>query len=1000
MSTRRDRRAETVAGFAEALASSRLLEGAVACTRFVAGAPARRAPPERPFSAELKAGLGAWGVEQLYTHQVDALEAVRAGRHVIVVTPTASGKSLVYMTPTLEMCAAEGAGRALYLFPYKALAQDQARAFESLASACGRNEAAPAAIDDGDTPQSARKRIRSSPPRVLISNPDMLHLGILAYHREWRELLSNLRLVVVDELHVYRGIFGSHLHHVVARLRRICRHYGSDPRFVACSATIGNPGRFAETLLGVPFQVVERSGAPRSGRHFVFVNAADSSPYTLATRLMSEAMDAGWRTIAFTKARKITELIHSWLGQSRPDLAKRVSAYRAGYLPEERRRIEERLASGSLLGVVSTSALEHGIDIGGLDVCILVGYPGSITSSWQRIGRVGRSDRESLVILVGIQDALDQYFMSHPSEFFERGFEPAAADPENPIIASQHLVCAAAELPLTRADSDFYTEPVFGLVGVLTGSGALVAGDREEAWYSLRRAPHRDVNLRSIGEPYLIVEEPGGRAVGSVDGVRAFVECHEGAIYLHQGQQHEVVRLDRERRRIAVRRCDVGYYTQVLSEKETEILTVLEERVEAGYVVRLGEIRVTQEFKQYARRRIADQARLSVHPLDLPPMIYETVGMWLEIPWALSEEMTQEGFHFMGSLHASEHAAIALFPLMAICDRGDLGGISYPRHPQVGGPAVFVYDGYPGGIGLARRGFEMTADLLRRTADQIRACPCEEGCPSCIHSPKCGSGNHPLDKRGSLRLLGALLEPSATAVRPVPSPILPLAPRRSPEKSGEGIGPRRPESRSRQPPVSLAAEARRILVLDVETLRSAEDVGGWGNIRQMGLALAVVYDSIRGAYRTYREADVERLAVQLLSADLVVGFNLRRFDYEVLKPYCEADFTKVRTLDMLEEIRARLGFRLSLGHLAGATLGAAKSADGLESLEWVRQGRMDLVEEYCRRDVEVTWGLYEFGRRHGYLVYLDREERALRCPVGWGEAGEPRGPDKRPRQAT
>ncbi|HXI03167.1 MAG TPA: DEAD/DEAH box helicase, partial [Candidatus Saccharimonadales bacterium] len=682
---------------------------------------------ESPLPPAVREGLEAWGVGSLYTHQARALDAVRGGRDVVIVTPTASGKSLVYMAPTLDLCGADPGARALYLFPYKALAQDQARAFEALAFGSGMEPPPAAAIYDGDTPQSARRRIRSAPPSVLITNPDMLHLGILAHHAQWRPFLSGLRLVVVDELHVYRGIFGSHLHHVVTRLRRLCEHYGASPKFVACSATIGNPGEFAQSLLGPEFDVVDHSGAPRTGRHFIFVNAADSSPYTLATRLMAEAMEAGWRTITFTKARKITELVHSWLNQTCPHLSGKVSAYRAGYLPEERRKIEERLASGRLLGVVTTSALEHGIDIGGLDVCILLGYPGSITSSWQRIGRVGRSDRESLVILVGLQDALDQYFMSSPAEFFDRGFEPAAADPDNPVISSRHLVCAAAELPLTPADRRHYDESVYGLVPGLAASGALVADHSEEAWYSLRRRPQRDVNLRSGGESYLIVEEPLGKAVGSVDGVRAFVECHEGAIYLHQGQQYEVIRLDRDRRRIEVRRCDVNYYTQVLSEKETEILSVQAERTEPGYVVRLGELRVTQEFKQYARRRIADQARLSLHPLDLPPLVYETVGMWVEIPAALGEAMTQEGFHFMGSLHASEHAAIALFPLLAICDRGDLGGISYPRHPQVGGPAVFIYDGYPGGIGLARRGYEMVRTLLDRTARQVGGCRCEAG---------------------------------------------------------------------------------------------------------------------------------------------------------------------------------------------------------------------------------------------------------------------------------
>jgi DEAD/DEAH box helicase domain-containing protein len=1067
MSTRRKRGADDIAGFAEALDTSRLLRGAVCYRRYVAGTPARLSPLARELPAPVREGLEAWGVQSLYSHQAEALEAVRGGRDVVLVTPTASGKSLVYMAPTLEMCGADPTATAIYLFPYKALAQDQARAFESLSFGSGMRPEPRAAIYDGDTPAGTRKRIRSSPPSVLITNPDMLHMGILAHHREWARFFSRLRLVVVDELHVYRGIFGSHLHHVMARLRRICDHYGSHPRFVACSATIGNPGELAETLLGSAFEVVDRSGAPRSGRHFLFVNADDSSPYTLATRIMAESMEAGLRTIAFTKARKITELVHSWLSQSHPDLARKVSAYRAGYLPEERRKIEERLASGDLLGVVSTSALEHGIDIGGLDVCILVGYPGSITSSWQRIGRVGRSDRESLVVLVGMQDALDQFFMHHPSQFFERGFESAAADPDNPVIAAQHLVCAAAELPITAKDRDRYPDPVFSLVEELTASGALVADHREEAWYSLRRNPQRDVSLRSSGESYLIVEEPAGRAVGSVDGVRAFVECHEGAVYLHQGQQFEVLRLDRERRRIEVRRCDVNYYTQVLSEKETEILSIRAERAEPGYVVRLGDLRVTQEFKQYARRRIADQVRLSLHPLDLPPVVYETVGMWIEIPPPLAERMAEEGYHFMGSIHASEHAAIALFPLLAICDQGDLGGISYPRHPQVGGPAVFIYDGYPGGIGLARKGYERTGDLLSGTARQIRACPCENGCPSCIHSPRCGSGNHPLDKRGSLHVLEMLLSPAMGALPASPAligparqdtaskgtapagsgevsavaakddrapegpgrPPAPEAPGASPPPAGalDPLPPRRAPRRksaspaapasvaaggpiesspARRAPVSgpgeseprggdlpsprqgeaPAASGGRVLVLDVETLRSAEEVGGWGKIRQMGLALAVVFDSATGEFTTYGEQEVDSLAVGLLSADLVVGFNIRRFDYEVLRAYTAADFGRVRTLDMLEEIHRRLGFRISLGHLAEATLGISKSADGLQSLQWVREGRLDLVEEYCRRDVEVTRDLYEYGRREGYVVYLDREKRPVRCLVPWGPA--------------
>jgi len=705
-------------------------------------------------------------------------------------------------------------------------------------------------------------------------------------------------------------------------------------------------------------------------------------------------MRAGCRTIAFTKARRITELLTSWVAGTAPDLIPRLASYRAGYLPSERRAIEQRLARGDLLGVISTSALEHGIDIGGLDVCILVGYPGSITSSWQRAGRVGRSGRESLVVLVALPDALDQYFMSNPRELFERGFERVAVDPHNEVIGSQHLVCAAAEAPLTYADREIYEPETFALVEPLTRAGSLVEDATGTAWYSLRRHPQRDMNLRAIGASYTIADEITERTVGTVDGLRAFTECHEGAIYLHQGQQYEVTRLDRERRRVSARRVERDWYTQVLSEKETEILEVLASRDTPGYRVSLGRLRVTQEFHEYVRRRISDQQKISAHPLDLPPVVYETVGLWWEIPDAVQQEAVSRQLHFMGSIHASEHAAISLFPLLAICDRGDIGGISYPSHPQIGGPAVFIYDGYPGGIGLAARGFDRIEALLERTRRLLEACPCERGCPSCVHSPKCGSGNHPLDKAGARFVLEELLSPSAVREpRPVlvlpPPPPAPTAP---PSDIVQGIvGSGGTGARAAMPgagsPAAAPAYPRvangRLIFFDLETQRSAEEVGGWNRIDQMGLALAVTYDESAAAFRTFLETDVDRLIVELMSADLVVGFNLKRFDYTVLRGYRDAAFERIRTCDMLEAIHGRLGFRLKLQHLAEATLGEGKSADGLQSLAWFKEGRMDLIEEYCRKDVAVTRRLYHYGQQNGYLLYLDHERRAVRVPVPW-----------------
>ncbi len=966
--------ARTVAQVADEVAGSRVLGSSVCHRGYQPGVPARWGElPAPPAGAGIDpaATLETLGIRRLYSHQTEALAAVAAGRHVLTVTPTASGKSLIYMLPTLQAIAADPDARALYLFPYKALEQDQLQALRSMIGAAGLGERVSAAIYDGDTPARERKKLRASPPGVLITNPDMLHLGFLAYHDEWRELFANLEYVVVDELHVYRGIFGSHFHHVMRRLARVCRRHGSDPRFIVSSATIGNPAEFATSLLGAEFACVTESGAPRAGQHFVFINPAAGSPYTAATWLLEHCVRAGLRTIAFTKARKITELLASWVAGTAPDLMPRIASYRAGYLPAERRAIETRLASGELMGVISTSALEHGIDIGGLDVCILVGYPGSITSSWQRAGRVGRSARESLVALVALPDALDQYFMSNPDQFFARGFERASADPSNPVIASQHLVCAGAEVPLTEADRAFYPPETFALIEPLARSGGLVADAAGTSWYSLRRNPQRDVNLRAIGAGYTIVDAGTERTIGTVDGVRAFLECHEGALYLHQGQQFEVLELDRDRRRVAARRVERDYYTQVLSEKETEILEVLSSRRTPGYRVSLGRLRVTQEFKEYVRRRISDQQKISSHPLDLPPVVYETVGVWWEIPDAVREEAAREGFHFMGSIHATEHAAISLFPLLTICDRNDIGGISYPAHPQTGGSAVFIYDGYPGGIGLAAKGFEQIEALLERTRSLLASCDCEDGCPSCIHSPKCGSGNHPLDKAGALFVLEALTSGRIGAQNePAPQVIGP--PRERPERP-HGAPAERPTPSLRG----------RTLFFDLETQRSAEEVGGWSRIQDMGLALAVVYDEEAGAFRTYFEADVDRLIIDLMSADRVVGFNVKRFDYTVLRGYRDAAFERIPTCDMLEEIHRRLGFRIKLNHLAEVTLGEGKSADGLQSLEWYRQGRLDLIEEYCRKDVEVTRRLYHFGREKGYLLYLDHGQRPVRVPVAW-----------------
>ncbi|HYV18088.1 MAG TPA: DEAD/DEAH box helicase [Verrucomicrobiae bacterium] len=976
--------------FIARLRGSKRIGGDVVHVETLPAEPAAFAPFAAPLPAPLEGALRALGIDPPWTHQAEAIDRIRRGEDVLTVTPTASGKSLIYLVPTFASALERPGSRSLYLFPYKALAQDQLQGIEELsievALRGGRNRDSGhpirAAIYDGDTSDARRREIRAEPPDILITNPDMLHLGILPYHESWRPFFETLDHIVIDELHVYRGIFGSHLHHILKRLMRVAALSGRRPRVIASSATVAQPGRMGEALVGRRFAVVDKSGAPRAERHLMLLNPS-GSPYTAATAIVDAALEAGFRTIAFTKARKITELLHSWLLQSAPRWRGKVSSYRSGYLPEERRDIERRLFSGDLRGVISTSALELGVDIGGLDVCVLVGYPGSIVSTWQRIGRVGREDRPALTVLVALPDALDQYFMSHPAQLTTRGFEEVVFDPLNPEVARAHLVCAGSEIPIEAADGEIYSEPEFALVRALEREGRLALDAEGERWYARRRRPHRDINLRSTGSTYSIADERTGRVIGTIDGVRAFHETHAGAVYLHHGQQFLVRALDIDNRRVTVERADLEYYTQVRGEKETAILEALQERSAGPLEARLGRLRVTERITGFEKRRLHGRDRLGIFELRMPPILFETVGLWMALPDALPDVVRERGGDFMGAIHAAEHAMISLFPLLAICDRGDIGGISYPFHPEVGGPAIFIYDGHPGGVGLSARGFRDLETLLARTAELLRGCACEIGCPSCVQSPKCGNGNQPLDKAGALLVLEALLgrvplpagrrrTPALRAGATEPAPARPLEP--VPEVPAPAVAPI--PSAGAGPPLAT-------LFFDLETQKSAEEVGGWQNIAAMKVALAVTYDDRTGRFRTYHEKDVNELLLDLLTADRVVGYNIDRFDIEVLRGYTGRDLSHIRTRDMLADIHRLLGFRLRLADIAEATLGTGKSADGLQSLQWWKEGRLDLIEEYCRRDVEVTANVFRYGADRGYILYRDKEGRALRLPVDW-----------------
>ncbi|MGH7411270.1 MAG: DEAD/DEAH box helicase, partial [Candidatus Methylomirabilis sp.] len=798
--------------------------------------PAAYADLRDSLPAPLRDALRNIGIDRLYTHQCAAIEAARDGKHPLVVTSAASGKSLTYLLPILERLLTDRSARALLLFPIKALEQDQLKALESLLPV---GHEIRAAILDGDTPASRRAKLREDPPQLLLSNPDMLHLSLLPYHSQWRELWRNLRYVVIDELHTYRGVFGSHITHVLRRLRRVAAAYGAAPQFIACSATISNPLDLAEKLTGLTFQLIEGDGAPQRGKRFLLINPT-GSPYTEATELLLRCLKSGLKTIAFTKARKIAELIAMWARQADWSLATKLKAYRAGFRADERRTIEQGLFSGRLAGVVTTSALELGIDVGGLDACLLVGYPGSITSTWQRGGRVGRGQRDALIILIALADALDQYFVRHPDDFFSRPYEAAIIDPKNRQILTAHLVAAASELPLRTSDPFYANEG--GLIGTLHEQGRLLLSADGTEWYARERYPQRRISIRSLGEACAILG-PDGRSIGTIDGIRALHECHPGAIYLHQGQQYEIETLDLIQHKIQARPVTVDYYTGPLTEKETEILETLASRDHQGVPCHLGRLKVTERVVGYERRRIFGQERIGSYPLDLPPQTFETVGLWFELPEGLRRLVEEKGLHFMGSIHAVEHAMIGLFPLYALCDRSDIGGISYPIHPQVGRAAIFLYDGYPGGIGLTERGFQVLPELFLKTRQLLEECPCESGCPSCVHSPKCGSGNKPLDKPGAHLTLKGLLREATWSEEQRPDRRLSTTDPNPQSRPGPGTSPAEPSA----------------IVFDLETRRSAEDVGGWENRRHMGLAVGVVYDLDRAEFRVYTEAQAQAL---------------------------------------------------------------------------------------------------------------------------------------------
>ncbi len=732
---------------------------------------ANHAELDNPLAATLQDCLSDHGLLPLYTHQAEAVNNARQGQNVMVATSSASGKTLCYNIPVLEAILTEQGSRALYLFPTKALAQDQLRGLRELFCP-GLFRAEEFSTFDGDTPQVERAEIRKQ-ARVILTNPDMLHIGILPNHQSWSRLLRRLRYVIVDEAHTYRGVFGSHVACVLRRLRRLCNLYGANPQFICCSATTANPGEHAERLVGLPFVVVDNDGSPYGGKEFVFWNppiideakSVRRSANSEATNLFTELVSHNIRSLTFARTRRLTELIYTYskrrLGEINSALAEKIKAYRAGYLPQERRQIEQEFFSGQLLGVVATTALELGIDIGDLEATVLTGYPGSIASTWQQAGRSGRGRDKSLSFLIGLDNPLDQYFMRHPDFFFQKSFENALVNPDNPYILRAHLLCAAWEQPLSADDEKFFGSVSSQEWAELERQGLL--RERGKRWYLSPSIayPAQHINIRSTsGENFAIVNTSTESLLETIEASVAFFQVHPGAIYLHQGESYLVEELDLINRTAYVVPTTATYYTQAKDITDLHIMKVIRDRNCGQVKVYLGEVEVTTTVVGFRKKAQFTEEVIGEEPLDLPPQHFLTIALWFDLPPKVGDKLVAAQVDFAGGLHAAEHAAIAILPLFALCDRNDIGGVSTPFHPDTGRAQIFIYDAYPGGIGIAEKGFELVEELWQTTLKAITECPCEEGCPSCIQSPKCGNNNKPLDKKAAQMLLEGLLNQS------------------------------------------------------------------------------------------------------------------------------------------------------------------------------------------------------------------------------------------------
>ena len=695
---------------------------------------------------------------QLYRHQTDARTALRAGKNVVITTPTASGKTLAFNVPIFEELERDRSATALYLYPTKALSNDQLKVLEELERVCGIP--VNPNVYDGDTPSHKRPKIRAT-ARIVISNPYELH-HVLPWHYKWQRFLAHLKFIVLDEAHVYRGVFGSNIALLMRRLQRLCAYYGSKPQFIISTATLANPTEFSERLTGATFDVITQDGSPRGRKYFVLYNPYANGIGTRSAHREAESLFLlfirnNLQTLCFTLSRKMAELIALWarndVRDSAPSLAGRIAAYRAGYLPATRRQIEARLKSGSLAGITSTNALELGIDIGSLDAVIMAGYPGTIISTMQQAGRAGRGRGESIATLVGFHDPLDQYFMKHPATLFGGAHEHAIIDLSNEYITVGHAMCAAAELPLRLPHDEVYFPTLLTESLEALEHQGLVKNTASGWIYSGRGRASEAVPLNALSsQVFKMLCE--GRLLETLDMTRAYREAHEGAVVLHEGETYIVEQLNLSSGIISVSKKPVDFHTEPIKTVDLRVIQELDARQKGELTVSFGTVEVVEQYVGYKTLRY-DQV-VGTEGLDLPPLRFTTTALWFTVPEAAVARVVSNQLDMNGGLHGTEHALIAVMPLHVMCDRRDIGGVSTMCHPDTNQPTIFIYDGFEGGIGLAEKAVELFADIVTMTRELVGDCSCDVGCPACIYSPKCGNDNKPLDKKAAIVLLDKL----------------------------------------------------------------------------------------------------------------------------------------------------------------------------------------------------------------------------------------------------